>query len=84
MEGSIPAVGRRDPRSGPSTPKEENAMAGTFPISIPTVARLRSRPARRAADRSDPGSEGTPIIRLVGFAVLGWVAVMAVVAVLAV
>ena len=68
-------------------------MAGTFPISVPTVARPRLRPARPAVgrfiDRRRPPAEkapeeGAPVLRLVGVALLGWVALMSVVAVIAV
>ena len=68
-------------------------MAGTFPISVPTVARPRLRPARPAVgrfiDRRRPAAEQSPeegvsVLRLFGAALLGWVALMSVVAVIAV
>jgi hypothetical protein len=69
-------------------------MAGTFQISVPGVARLRPRvdcraTNRRFADRPTPAArtpspEGTPVLRLVGVALLGWFGLMSVVALLAV
>jgi hypothetical protein len=72
-------------------PQEEDTMAGTFQISVPTVARprLRPRPVGRFIDRRRPPAEKapgeeSPVLRLVGVALLGWVALMSVVAVIAV
>jgi len=70
-------------------------MAGTFQISVPTVARPRLRPrlprpaVGRFIDRRRPAverspEEGAPIFRLVGVALLGWVALMSAVALIAV
>lgn len=70
-------------------------MSGTFQISVPTVPRPRPRPrlARpalgRFIDRRRPvgekaSEEGAPVLRLVGVALLGWVALMGVVAFIAV
>jgi hypothetical protein len=76
-------------------PQEEDTMAGTFQISVPTVARPRLRPrlprpaVGRFIDRRRPAvekspEEGAPLLRLFGVALLGWVALMSVVAVIAV
>ena len=77
-------------------PQEEETMAGTFQISVPTVARPRLRPrlprpaVGRFIDRRRPAVEksleegGAPVLRLFGVALLGWVALMSVVAVIAV
>lgn len=68
-------------------------MSGTFQISVPTVARPRPRPVRLAVPRrvarrdSDPKgspSESSPVFRLFGVALLGWVGLMTVVAILAI
>ena len=70
-------------------------MAGTFQISVPTVSRpgLRPRLPRPAVgrfiDRRRPAAEkspeeGTSVLRLFGAALLGWVALMSVVALIAV
>jgi hypothetical protein len=51
--------------------------SATFHLPVRAVARPR-RPARRAGDLRDSDTEGTPILRLVGIAVLGWFSLMVV------
>jgi len=76
-------------------PQEEETMAGTFQISVPTVARPRLRPrlprpaVGRFIDRRRPAvekspEEGTPLLRLFGVALLGWVTLMSAVALIAI
>jgi hypothetical protein len=74
-------------------PEEEETMAGTFQISVNTVANPRLRPIRPAVgrfiDRRRPAleqspEEGASVFRLFGAALLGWVALMSVVALIAV
>ena len=67
----------------------------TFDVRLTPVPRPRLRPSlrprltrfvprRRAADGPSPEEEGTPVLRLVGVALLGWFGLMTVVAVLAI
>jgi hypothetical protein len=53
-----------------------------FPVSA--VARPRHRPARRKSDRRSSDSEETPVLRLVGVALLGWFGLIVVVTVIAI
>jgi hypothetical protein len=92
---AIAAVGRRDRRNGkPSLRQEEETMTSQTlrlprPSSIPAFRpnrRYTDRVGRRPGrlERSDSGAEGTPVLRLVGAALLGWFGLMIVVTVLAV
>jgi hypothetical protein len=81
------AVGTPEsPERKPSTPEEEETMASAtvhFPVSA--VARPHPRLARRKSDRRSSDSlEGTPVLRLVGVALLGLFGLMVVVTAIAI